>query len=142
MRKKYPSKVSYGLLGFIFLVFFGPMTADIINLEINGTQTLTLSFLLLVFAFIVYMFFFTVYIIEGNKLKVKSGFITFKTIDINQIKEISKTNSLNSAPAPSFDRIEVKYGKFDEILLSPKNKYDFVNNLIQINPEIIVQLKN
>ena len=38
--------------------------------------------------------------------------------------------------APSFDRIELKYGKFDEIIISPKDKLSFANDLTQINIEI------
>ena len=41
-----------------------------------------------------------------------------------------------SSPAPSFDRIELKYGKFDEIIISPKDKLSFANDLTQINTEI------
>ncbi|MBW7871619.1 MAG: PH domain-containing protein, partial [Flavobacteriia bacterium] len=42
-----------------------------------------------------------------------------------------------SSPAPSFDRIIVKYGKFDEIILSPKDKFKFTKDLKQINPDIV-----
>ena len=84
------------------------------------------------------MFLKTEYKIENEKLKIKCGIIFNKTIDISKIKKISKTSSLMSSPAPSFDRIELKYGKFDEIIIiiSPKDKLSFANDLTQINTEI------
>jgi len=136
MNKVYPSKVSYGMLAFIFLIFYGPMVPNFINLEINVMWMATLSILTLIFAFIVHLFFYTVYTIDDTKLKIKCGFISYKTININEIKEISNTKSLISSPAPSFDRIEIKYKKFDEVIISPKDKFNFANDLLQINPEI------
>ena len=62
--------------------------------------------------------------------------IFFTPIDIENITEISKTRSLISSPAPSFDRIEIKYGKFDEIIISPEDKMNFTIDLTKINPNI------
>ena len=67
---------------------------------------------------------------------VKSGFIRYKPIDIESIKEIAATKSIISSPAPSFGRIVIKYGKYDEIIISPKNKQNFAKDLMRINPEI------
>ncbi|MGB3454711.1 MAG: PH domain-containing protein [Moheibacter sp.] len=136
MQKKYPSKVSYGLLIFIFLIFFGPLIWDFVNGRTEGKSIGLLIFMSLVFLFIVHLFFGTNYTIQNGLLKIRSGLFSFKPIEISQIKEVSKTRILLSSPAPSFDRILIKYGKFDEIIISPKDKFQFAKDLCQINPEI------
>ena len=82
------------------------------------------------------MFLKTVYTIEGNNLKIKCGFITYKPIEISEIREITKSSNIISSPAPSFDRIEIKYGKFDEMIISPKDKFEFAKCLTSLNPNI------
>ena len=82
------------------------------------------------------MFLKTVYTIDGNKLKIKCGFFTYKPIEINDIKEITKSNNIISSPAASFDRIEIKYGKFEEVIISPKDKFEFAKYLTNLNPKI------
>ena len=136
MTKKYPSKVSYGLLIFIFLVFYGPLIPDLVNSDLSGKMIELIGFLSLIFAFVLHLFFGTHYTIENNKLKIKCGIFSYKPIEVDKIKEVSKTKSIISAPAPSFDRIEIKYGKFDEIIISPKDKLNFTNDLVIINPNI------
>ena len=136
MIKIYPSKVSFGLLIFIFLVFYGPLIPDLINDDLSGRMIGIIGFLSLIFAFILHLFFGTHYTIEKNKLKIKCGVFSYKLIEIDEIKEVSKTKNIISSPAPSFDRIEIKYGKFDEIIISPKEKLNFANDLAIINPNI------
>jgi len=136
MNKKYPSKVSYGLLIFVFLVFYGPLIPDLIRGELNEKSIGIIIFLSIVFIFIAHFFLKTQYSIENNKLKIKCGLFSYKPIDIDEIKEISKTKSILSSPAPSFDRIEIKYGKFNEVIISPKDKFHFAEDLTKINPNI------
>jgi len=136
MTKKYKSKVSYGLLTFIFLIFYGPLIPNLFRGEVNEKMIGTIGFLSLVFAFVLHLFLKTEFTIDNNKLKIKYGVFKYKPIDINDIYEVSNTNNIISSPAPSFDRIEIKTGKFNEIIISPKNKMDFANELTKINPKI------
>jgi hypothetical protein len=136
MIKKYSSKVSYGLLTFIFLIFYGPL---IYNLITNGwaeKMIIVIGFLSLIFAYILHLFFNTHYTIENSKFKVKCGIFNYKPIDVEKIKEISNTKNIISSPAPSFDRIKIRYGKFNELIISPKDKLNFISDLIKINPNI------
>jgi hypothetical protein len=82
------------------------------------------------------MFLKTEYYIEENLLKIKCGLLFNKSIEIHKIKKISKTNSLITSPAPSFDRIEITYGEYDEIILSPKDKLTLAKDLTTIHPAI------
>ncbi|WP_291865079.1 PH domain-containing protein [Maribacter sp.] len=120
----------------IFLLFFIPVIFGIVNNGINKEFYTLIGILIPTYAFILHTFLKTEYKIENNTLKIKCGIIFNKTIDISKIKKISHTNSLISSPAPSFDRIELKYGKFDEMIISPKDKLNFANDLTQINTGI------
>lgn len=136
MTKKYSSKVSYVLLTFIFLIFFGPLIPNLVGVEFSGNLITSITFLSLTFVFVLYLFFGTTYTIDKEELIIKCGPFSYQPIEITKIKEISKTNNIISSPAPSFDRIEITYGVFDKIIISPKDKMTFVNDLIKINPSI------
>lgn len=133
---KYPSKVSYGLVIFVFLVFYGPLIPALLTKEYQKEMIVVLAALSLIFAFILHLFFGTSYTIEKDRLLIKCGFFKYKPIKIDEIKEISNTKSLLSCPAPSFDRIIIKYGKYDAIIISPKDKRGFVKDLVKINSKI------
>ena len=76
------------------------------------------------------------YKIDGETLKIFMG----AKIDIKTIKKIYSTNNPLSSPALSLDRIAVVYNKFDEVLISPKEREAFIQELLKINPNIEVQL--
>ncbi len=137
MKKKYPAKISYGLLSFILIIFLAPLIYEVSNNGISEEILLPLVLLALPLTFILHIFFKTTYTIDNNILNIKCSFIINKDIKITTIKEISKTNSIVSSPAPSLDRIIIKYGKYDEVIISPKNKSDFAKDLTTINPEIV-----
>ena len=136
MTKKYSSKVSYGLLTVVFVVFFSPLILNLIKSGINLNLILISIFLIIIFGLITHMFLKTEYTIEEKKLKIKCGLFTYKPIEINEIKEITKSSNIVSSPAASFDRIEIKYGKFEELIISPKNKFEFAQYLTNLNPKI------
>ena len=136
MTKKYSSKVSYGLLTIVFVVFFSPLILNLVNDGINMNLIVIGLFLVLIFGLITHMFFNTVYTIEENKINIKCGFFTYKPVTISDIKEITKSSNIISSPAASFDRIEIKYGKFEELIISPKNKFEFAEHLTKLNPKI------
>ena len=135
--KKHPAKISYVLLIFIFIIFFAPLIPiayeNVIDMKVIGT----FLFLLILYVFILHMFFKTEYFINDGNLKIRCGFFSYKPIKINEMKKVEKTKSLLSSPAPSFDRIEISYGKFDSIIISPQDKYSFVKDLIAVNPNIL-----
>ena len=90
-------------------------------------------------AFITHMFATTYYTIDGNELKVRSGFIINITIDINKITKIIPTRSILSSPAVSIDRLEIFYNKYDSVLVSPKDKAGFIAGLKRLNEGIVIQ---
>lgn len=78
----------------------------------------------------------TRYIINKNQLIVKSTWIVYERIDISKISKIEKSNSILSSPALSLDRFRIRYNKYDEVLISPKEKEEFIDELLKVNPNI------
>jgi len=136
----YYSKVSFPLVGFIFLVFFGPLIQVGIKQGVDQSFVLVVLGLVIFYGLILHLFYSTKYVIQGDQLKVFSGFIRFKPIDIQAIKKIEKTSNIISAPAASLDRIEVSYGLFDSLIISPRDKAGFAQALLEINPDITVKI--
>ena len=136
----YYSKVSYTLLIVVFIVFFGPLIPNYINDGFNSTMFLTTLALIILFGLIVHMFFNTTYKIEKEKLHIKCGFFKYRPVNIREMKKVSTSSNVISSPAASFDRIEITYGKFEELIISPKYKTKFVEDLQKINPKIINNL--
>ena len=132
--KKYPSKIGIGLVIFIAAVLVCstiPMISPPIwvGLIIN----------VLLFIFIGHLFFTTYYVIDGSSLRIKSSFLVNKKIDIKSVKKIAETRNPLSAPAGSLDRLEIVYGEYGSILISPKDKRGFIAHMSRLNPEIRVQ---
>lgn len=129
--KKYKSKIGIGIVLFIAIILGFTSTLMIINHAWPG-----LIINLIVIGFISYMFTSTYYIINGNDLIIKWGFMINMTVHIDQIKKVTKTSNPLSSPATSLDRLAIYYGKSGFVMVSPKDKMDFSNQLIGINPGI------
>lgn len=134
--KKYKSKIGLGLALFLAVVLGGTSILMIIK-QIWPAVIIDL----VTIAFVSHMFLTTYYIINGNDLIVKCGFLINMTIKIDTIKKIEETNNPLSSPAASLDRIAIDYNESDSVMISPKDKMDFINQLLTINEKIEVVLK-
>lgn len=74
--------------------------------------------------------------ITGDVLYIQCGFLYNQQIKISSIRQIKETNNPISSPALSLDRIEIKFDKYNSVLISPKEKEMFIKHLQQINPGI------
>lgn len=135
--KEFRSKVGYGILIPVLILLVGITLFPIINgAPIVATLTM-LGIMVPTIAFTLHIFFRTTYRInDNNELVIKCGFLYNSTVDISAIKSISRTRNPISSPAASLDRIELKYGKWDSVIISPNDKTGFVNELLKINPDI------
>ena len=129
--KIYKSKVDWWLVLLIVGVFGYPIIDGIL------TQQYLLS---LVFTLILILFYFLSKMI---KYEINEGnLIIWKTkIDIKTIRKVYRTYNPLSSPALSLDRIAIVYNKYDEVLISPKEREAFIEDLLKINPDIIVEIK-
>ncbi|HLN19936.1 MAG TPA: PH domain-containing protein [Bacteroidales bacterium] len=91
--------------------------------------------------FCAYLFSSIEYIIEDQLLIIKSGFFFTVRIRIESIKRLEETHNPLSSPAASLDRIAIYYNNFNVVLVSPKEKAEFINKLVSINPHIVVKLR-
>lgn len=83
----------------------------------------------------------TTYTVTKNILYIKSNFIFKEKISINEIKKIEGVTSIIKAPAASIKRLELFYGKYDSVMISPKYQDQFIQDLLAVNNSIEVKLK-
>ena len=134
MKTIYHSGISRGLVIFITLVML-PCYALMIYLSL----WIGLALLGLITAVIADTFINTRYTIEERTLWVQCGIFEKKMFDIGLITEITKTNSWESAPAASMNRIRLRFAKRQTLILSPRRQQDFIDHLLRINPHIVVK---
>ncbi len=138
MKKVYNSKIGLELVIPLVLIF-----GTVLFLTLNEEPIwIGILILLPTILFVVHMFLTTKYTIESDELTIKCGFLFNKTIDIKTIKKITETNNPLSSPATSLDRLEINYGKFDTVIISPKKKKEFIENITTLNPNVEVKFKN
>tara|TARA_B100000900_G_scaffold410344_1_gene427987 strand:+ start:447 stop:869 length:423 start_codon:yes stop_codon:yes gene_type:complete len=133
---RFYSKVSLLLVAIVTVAFFAPFLSIFFKDIALESKPLPFGLSIVIYGFIMHMFYNTHYTIRENILYVQSGFIKYRRIDISSIKSVEPSRNPLSSPAPSFDRIKVRYGKWSMILLSPKDKKGFTEALISINPDI------
>lgn len=134
--KTFKSKIGLELIIPIGIIMFS-MASIMIYKELWPGLIIVLIAIL----FISSIIFNTYYQIDGNNLVVKSSFFYKKTIAISNITRIKETRDPLSSPATSLDRLEIKDINNNHILISPKKKQLFINEIIALNRNIIVQLK-
>jgi len=135
--KRYNSKIGVGITLFITAVLGIVTFAMVMNKAWPG-----LTIIVLVTAFISYLFRTTYYLIDGNQLIVKCGFMVDKTIPIDRVYKIVETNNTLNFPDTSLDRLAIYYNQKDWIMISHKKKEDFIIHITSLNGEIVVFRKN
>lgn len=134
MSKKYKSKVDVAT----YILIVSTIVVLLIPIVIETVTWLEVVISAIPGIFILDIVFFTDYTITNEKLVVRCGHLIRWNIPICKITNISSTRSLLSAPALSIERIIIKYGKYDEIVISPCRKEEFISDLKTINNRIVV----
>ncbi len=70
----------------------------------------------------------THYLLDTNTLLIRSGPFRW-AIPVADIKSIRPTNNPLSSPALSLDRLRIDYGKGKTIMISPRDKAAFLEEL-------------
>ena len=94
--------------------------------QIGGLTNLIVGLIMLIISITIIPLFFITYILEEKELLVKLGFFCALKIAYSSITGIKETKNPLSSLAMSIDRIEIKYGKGLCVLISPKNKQEFL----------------
>ena len=135
MKKVYKSKIGLEIIIPILIILaFGFKNI------INEPKVAPIILLILVLAFITFLLTSIKYTIENQNLNIKAGFLINQNINIMNIESIKKSKNILSSPAASLDRIEIIENNKNSILISPKNKIEFIEELKKINPQIYVKL--
>ena len=138
MKTVYPTKVSVTLVLIISLIMGCILVPYAIkNLWIPFTIILILHFLLL------FMLANIKYVIIESQLIIDQSLGKWgkEVIDISTIKSIEPTHTILSAPASSLDRLRISYNKYDEVVIFPRRKEEFISQLQSINPQIVFKEK-
>lgn len=103
----------------------------VVHWVVTSTVVLTIGLLL-------WIWFGTFYIIEGDRLKYFLG--PFRgNIPIQSIKKVTlhSYSFIGMRAVLSFDGLKINYNNFDEVWISPYQEVEFINELVKVNPEII-----
>ena len=127
------SKISWALFGFIFLSFGMPLV-----LLLWQGAWLGVGIILVTSWLPLSIYRNTRYEISGDQLLITCGFLYNLKVNISRIRSIQDSRSLLSSPALSLDRQEIKYNKYDEVLISLKDedKGKFYTLIKQLNPQV------
>lgn len=120
--KKYKSKI--GIEMYIILI-----SMCLFNVYIHISEGFDFFLTAIIFSpivFIIYVINQTSYQIKNDILYIKSSFFFQESLLINNIIKIEEVTNLINYPAMSIKRLELFYGKYDSILISPKYKEQFL----------------
>jgi len=134
--KTYKSKLGLELI-IPLAILFGWIFIDLISQK----AWLGVGLIVGIVTFLVYGLLSIRYTIEEDQLTIKLGILSYQKINIHSIHKISETYNPLSSPAASIDRLEIMYNKFDAVLISPKDKKGFIENLTSINPNIEIKYR-
>jgi len=134
--ERYKSKIDLWLIIILTLVFGGIVIFSIIKKEWIGFIIAIIPTI-----FIWNMFRSTYYIITEEELIIRCGIFYKLVIKITDIRKISESNDLISSPALSIDRLEILYNRFDTILISPKKKYELLQSIETLKPDIEINFR-
>ena len=88
-----------------------------------------LYFLLINLILIVPVWAGTYYVLDEHELRVKCGVGKPLKILYRSIGGIRETKSALASPALSLDRVEIVYGRYGRVLVSPRDKQEFMRRL-------------
>lgn len=123
----------------IFFILFGAVIALYTILLINMDIYIALA-CIPVSLLILWFWFTTFYVITDTKLVIRSAFIHIN-IPVYDIQSIQKITNILSSPALSLDRLKIVYDSEKSVLISPKNRGEFLEELLKLNPSIEVENK-
>jgi len=122
--KTYRSRVSVILMILMYCAPIGQGIATYLAGDFKLGPTLTLFCII---TLIVLVFCFGIkYVINGDKLEIRSLGMLQVSIDIHSITGFEENHNIVSAPAASFNRLWVCYGNGERVNISPRNQEEFI----------------
>jgi hypothetical protein len=120
----YPSAISWGI--------WIPVYALILGQGIFFSQEMSPLFLIFHFGLAILIYFFVIrikYVLDDTHLKIYMGPMLYRSIEIDSIKKMELSRNPLSSPAASLKRIAIHYNKWGYVLVSPKNREQFIDDV-------------
>ena len=140
--QRFRSEVSVGLLGLLVVALFLPLgvTTFIVTPRADARPALLAAggIHALVVVFVVWMYATTDYRVEGDELRIRSGPFRWR-VNLPSVRRLRATRSPLSAPALSLNRIEIEYGRFATVLVSPADRQGFIRAVLARAPNAALQ---
>jgi|GEM_PF-1852735 len=106
------------------------------SLWIKGfSDVLALLLITPVTVLLVWIWFHTGYYVKKDKLILQSGPLK-EAIDIQRIRKITKEKNILVAATLSVTRLNIQYGEYGFTYASPEREVEFLQELLQQNPDI------
>jgi hypothetical protein len=90
--------------------------------------------------FILWIWLTTYYVLDESNLVIKYGPFK-KIIPLNLIKSVKKTINPLASPALSLKRLEITYGQYNYVLISPKDRDQFMKILRERCPQAEIKIE-
>ncbi len=131
MQRAYRSKVDGKIAVVVGLSALTLIVAGVTLPDQKHGPAVVLHFaFLLCLALCVWTLLGTYYLIDATSLVVRSGPFHW-TVPLRDIRSVSATRDPRSGPALSFDRLRVEFGAGRVLLISPREKEEFLADLVR-----------
>lgn len=130
MRTLYRSKTDLWLIALLAIAMIASVFGALVMLS-TGTPTawVVAAFIIIVGVGLpLWLLLSTRYVLSHNQLRVISGPFSWY-VPIARITAITATSSPASSPALSLDRLRIDYGVGKSIIISTRNKEQFVKDI-------------
>jgi Bacterial PH domain len=94
----------------------------------------------LTLAILIYIFIVRIqYILTTDQIIIKMGPFSYRKIDIVSIRKMQLSNNPLSSPAASLRRIAIHYNQWGFVLISPKNREEFIEEVEKRKQALVAQ---
>lgn len=141
MEKIFKSRVDWffkGVMIFLPVIMLSGAYFMSIDPKVKTHELFTfIGVFALIYSLILLLAFLTDYKIKNRVLYCRSG-IFKKELEISSIRKIEKSAKLYVGwkLGLALKGIVIHYNKFDDLYISPLDEKEFINTLLEINPEI------
>lgn len=133
----FKSKVDAWLVVLIVLIGLG--TGAIALLETDTGSWIAVAVIVVICTAVLSMLYSIRYVVIGTQLQIFYTRKISSSYDLRELKSLRPTHNPLSAPAASLDRLELKFTRYRDILISPKDKAGFIALVKAINPEVRIE---
>ena len=139
---RFPSKIDWWVPVFVLASVLAAPVLSTMGAKHTAMTTPVMAVLAISLALpvglFVWMYGNTSYVIAGDELRITCG-PSKETVAIDSISRIRRTISPMSSPALSFQRLEIHYGRFGEVLISPEDQRGFIRAIVARVPNVVLE---